>query len=262
MSKLLTSKVNLKEGSKGKDVAIVKGFLARFGYVTKEIDEVASLTEAEPNVFDVAAALALKRFQRANKLVETGEYDMATAIVMSQPRCGFPDMAEFVVDGRKWSHKNLTYGIENTPPNLAMAETQSCLAAALQLWTDVTTLTFAEVPANGIADIQIKFVSSDHGDGVPFDGPGYVLAHAFFPPPNSGALAGDAHFDTAETWNFQIPIPSAEFDLITVAAHEFGHSLGLAHSTVQGALMFPTYSGPHRFLAADDVAGIRALYGT
>jgi hypothetical protein len=48
---------------------------------------------------------------------------------------------------------------------------------------------------------------------------------------------------------------------MTVAAHEFGHSLGLNHTNVQGALMFPSYSGPHRFLAQDDIDGMQSIYG-
>lgn len=49
-----------------------------------------------------------------------------------------------------------------------------------------------------------------------------------------------------------------------MAAHEFGHSLGLGHSNVPGALMFPTYSfrDPGRFsLPSDDIRGIQSLYG-
>lgn len=261
MSKLITNKLNFKMGETNKDVAIVNGFLKRFGYVTKEIAAVANLTGAEPEVFDVSTALALKRYQRANKLVESGKYDVATATVMSQPRCGFPDVADFVVDGRKWTHTNITYTIENTPANLSIGQIRNSIAQALSIWTAVTPLEFSEIPQQQNADFRIKFVEGDHSDGVPFDGPGFVLAHAFFPPPNSGELAGDAHFDTAETWNVVIPTPTSEFDIITVAAHEFGHSLGLAHSQVQGALMFPTYNGPHRFLAADDVTGIQSIYG-
>lgn len=48
-----------------------------------------------------------------------------------------------------------------------------------------------------------------------------------------------------------------------MAAHEFGHSLGLAHSSVQGALMFPWYAGiPDNFeLPDDDRVAIEQLYG-
>jgi matrix metalloproteinase-14 (membrane-inserted) len=52
-------------------------------------------------------------------------------------------------------------------------------------------------------------------------------------------------------------------NLFQVAAHEFGHSLGLSHSDVKTALMAPFYRGyePHFQLDLDDIQGIQALYG-
>src|SRR5262249_15374322 len=48
----------------------------------------------------------------------------------------------------------------------------------------------------------------------------------------------------------------------TVAMHEFGHALGLDHSTTSLAnVMYPSYTGVKGGLAADDVNGIRAIYG-
>ncbi|OCT93191.1 hypothetical protein XELAEV_18016256mg [Xenopus laevis] len=56
----------------------------------------------------------------------------------------------------------------------------------------------------------------------------------------------------------------AGFNLFLVAAHEFGHSLGLDHSTVPQALMFPNYRYEDTAtfsLSQDDINGIQSIYG-
>lgn len=270
------STVGLSEGMTGSGVEQLQVFLQRFGYLhlptaTEEFPAVraaARSPEANFGNFDDATVTALRHFQRFHGLPPTGVLDDATVAQMSQPRCGFPDiptqegMSNFVAQGNKWDRTTLTYGFQEFTPELTPQEVRDALAAALQLWSQVTPLRFTEVPVGSSPDLVIRFVAGNHGDGSPFDGVGRVLAHAFYPPPNGGNIAGDAHFDEAETWTVSIPVPTGSFDLITVAAHEFGHSLGLAHSTVTGALMFPTYSGPHRFLAQDDIDGIRSIYGS
>lgn len=48
-----------------------------------------------------------------------------------------------------------------------------------------------------------------------------------------------------------------------MAAHEFGHSLGLSHSDVEGALMYPWYQNfdYDLRLTKDDELGIQRIYG-
>ena len=256
----------LAEGAKGRDVERLQRYLQEFGYsqgAHLESFGVDTSALAEPpaksGVFDGHTADALKEFQRFNGLTITGQLDDATRALMTQPRCGFPDVAEFVLQGSKWTRNNLTYGFQNFTVDLTPAQVRAAIVEAFGLWSAVTPLSFAEVPMSGSPDIVIRFVAGNHGDGSNFDGPSGVLAHAYYPPPGGGALAGDTHFDEAETWS--ITLPASGIDLATVAAHEFGHALGLAHSNTSGALMYAYYGGPHRRLEADDVAGIQALYG-
>lgn len=266
LSDYVPRRAGVSQGSRGVDVRRLQNYLTVFGYfdspVLDDFGVRKTMAEMEPETlgtFDEQTEQALRAFQKFHSLPETGELDQPTLDLMQQPRCGFPDTAEYVLQGNKWTTNNLRYGFQNFSSDLTQAQVRAALSAAFGYWSAVTVLTFTEVPFAQNPEIRIRFVSGDHGDGSPFDGASGVLAHAFYPPPNGGDLAGDAHFDEDETWT--IDLPPTGIDLYTVAAHEIGHSLGLAHSTVQGALMYPYYGGAHRFLDQDDIDGIQALYG-
>lgn len=167
----------------------------------------------------------------------------------------------FTLEGRSWNHNNLTYFFQNGTDDIVGDAERNAVEQAMTIWENSSEITFTEVSNLFSADIVIRWATGDHGDGSNFDGTSGVLAHAFFPPPNSGSLAGDMHFDDAETWSTDIQTNSLQpIDLVTVALHELGHSLGLRHSDVVGAIMYPYYSGSQRFLATDDILGISRLY--
>ncbi|MDB5352577.1 MAG: hypothetical protein JWN86_3824 [Planctomycetota bacterium] len=85
-----------------------------------------------------------------------------------------------------------------------------------------------------------------------------VLASCFLPPAfNGGTLAGDIVINTAQAWQI-----NSDYDLQTVAMHEFGHALGLDHSTVSYADMYSSYNAIKQTLTSDDIAGIQSIYGT
>uniref|UniRef100_A0A3Q2SV76 Matrix metallopeptidase 1 n=1 Tax=Fundulus heteroclitus TaxID=8078 RepID=A0A3Q2SV76_FUNHE len=208
-----------------------------------------------------SVAKKLMEMQKFFGLKITGTLDADTLTMMKKPRCGVPDVdvAQFTTFGNnlKWEKNDLTYRIENYTPDMSTAEVDDSIEKALGVWAKVTPLTFTRI-YSGTADIMISFGRRAHGDFYPFDGPDGTLAHAFAPSPGIG---GDAHFDDDETFTFR---STAGYVLFMVAAHEFGHSLGLSHSKDPGALMYPVYSyqDPDTFiLPQDDVRGIQSLYG-
>lgn len=157
----------------------------------------------------------------------------------------------------RWSTLDIEYAFINGTEKLEGDTEWDLVRQAFALWAAQSPLTFTEVDSTNTADIVIGWASGDHGDGDPFDGPGDVLAHASFPNPYDDRQVF-LHFDDDERW---VNSETSNVDLLTVAAHELGHALGLAHSSDPNALMYPSYDGPRRFLGDDDIAGIQELYG-
>jgi hypothetical protein len=160
-----------------------------------------------------------------------------------------------------WNRSRITYEFDNGTADIPGNGEWDAVRQAFALWSDAANLQFVDLTgaANADADIHISWQTGDHGDGHPFDGVNGVLAHAFYP---GSGIGGDLHFDDAETWTTAVRNTTAQpIDLVVVAAHELGHSLGIKHSSVAGALLAPTYTVPHRFLHRDDQAAVASLYG-
>lgn len=277
MKDYMPTKAGAVHGDEGAEVQRLQRYLKKFGYLqAPEEESFADLRRsvrvprAQEGTFDDGTLAGLRRFQQFAGLPVTGELDEATVAQMTVPRCGFPDVpaggrtgagagvtgdtpagtsAPFTVIGCKWPTTNLRYRFQNFTGDVTEAQARGAITAAFRLWSQAAPLTFTE---NATAEIVISFAAGD--------GPGGTLAFAFYPPPCGGGSAGDAQFDEGETWTVALPVPAGGIDLVSVAAHEFGHSLGLAHSSVPNSLMNPFYT-LRRYLSADDTLGIQTLYG-
>ncbi|XP_017345686.1 matrilysin [Ictalurus punctatus] len=198
----------------------------------------------------------LKDMQSFFGLNQTGSLDTETLAVIKMPRCGVPDIEEYVYNrGNRWKKNVISYSIGRYTTDLPTKTVDSLIGAALDVWAKASPLRFFRSSSQQ-ADIMVEFGSKYHGDNYPFDGPKGTLAHAFDP---GEGIGGDVHFDEDELWTAD----SRGFNLYLVAAHEFGHALGLKHSQNPQSLMYPTYRNrqPQNMLSSEDIMNINALYG-
>ncbi|XP_028451658.1 uncharacterized protein LOC114566981 [Perca flavescens] len=200
----------------------------------------------------------VRKMQRFFGLLPSGELTNETLAVMKRPRCGLSDVEPFG-ETIRWKKSTLSYRIASYNLPIPTLKVNKVFRAAWKLWSDVAPMKFRK-RSRKEADIVISFHNGDHEDGSPFDGTGGILAHAF--PPGFG-IGGDVHFDADEDWSFKSSQIKSSFNLFAVAVHEFGHALGLPHSSDPGAIMYPTYNFAPNYelqLSFRDVKDVQHLY--
>jgi hypothetical protein len=125
----------------------------------------------------------------------------------------------------------------------------------------------------GTVSIAFTTVSTDYfaaTTGAPPQGSGYIYTYTECNntqtiTTTSPAIIFDADvaFNPRVQFSTSTPPLSGDFDLESVATHEAGHALGLDHSGVAHAVMFPagdTGQSQQRTLSSDDLIAISFLY--
>ncbi|GAB1608138.1 collagenase 3-like [Argonauta hians] len=251
-------------------------YLIRYGYLHPDYGWFLSNTDA-----NIEIRTSLQRFQRIAGITVTGVFDAATFSKMRQKRCGVTDKTvaqilglgkgvsprrkrRFALMGPKWNHRDITYKVSEFPQNLSRHDVDSTINAAFKVWSNITYLQFTWKP-RGPVDINIRFLSGNHGDGRPFDGINGILAHAFFPNNNDDDFDGDIHFDADENWALgnTADSRSGQTSLLCQSIHQIGHSLGLFHSESSAAQMWPYIMECNgTSVHADDVQALRTKYSS
>ena len=202
-------------------------YLKQYGYLPTSSDGYDYENDHVPDLNE-----AIMKFQTFYGLKRTGQLNTETVKSMRTQRCGFKDIQESSAlnfkTASKWRKTLITYHILPAfyPKRVSKTNVDEETRKAFKIWEGVTGLSFQRLDSRR-ADIQIKFIRT-------IDGPWGTLARAFHPP------IGDAEFDDTEAWSVTLGVGT---DLFAVLVHEFGHSLGLSHSSVRGAIMFADYTG-------------------
>lgn len=172
-------------------------------------------------------------------------------------------MSNYALEGPKWASSVITWSFASAGGSFSGAigaPYQATIIAAISRWAQVANITLQQVSDStpGV-DVRIGWGVFSGGQVGETDYSYQSGASMLFTPgtvirlqdPSAvpvGTSLSSAYQGTATT-------------LFQTAMHEFGHALGLNHSTDPNAIMYPYLGTSDLNLDASDIAGIDSIYG-
>ena len=170
----------------------------------------------------------------------------------------------YVLNGPKWAIRTVDYYINPANNDVSAAAAEAAIQVGAAAWGSQSN-----------ADFRFYYVGRTSATTVGNNGKNEV----FFRNVSAGSVVAETYW-WADASNRLIDADILIYDggilfftgssgcvgglyLEDVTAHEFGHALGLGHSSDPTATMYPSATwcaNDWRFLSSDDLAGVEALY--
>jgi hypothetical protein len=175
----------------------------------------------------------------------------------------FAPLRGYVLSGPTWAQRPIVYRVNPTNLDLPTTAIDPAVRAGADVWATQST---ASVGFSLAGDSAQTTTGYDGLNLVVFRNAssGSAIATTYWWSSGSNIIDADVVFwDGAFRFYAGSAGCSGGFYIEDIAAHEFGHVLGLGHSTLPSATMYPSTAAcdvRNRTLDPDDIAGATTLY--